>query len=290
VKSSRQIDPDRLAQIIRFLEAQMRFNETLFRIMREIGGREERDGQIKTGIDSSSLHGLAGALRDGNAVRGEGIVEKHRWLYWPRETVIESRIAGYERRNGEKRRETPTPKAATGRPGDDSIRRKPAAETSVPSMRGEGASVRCSQDADRSASNRALSVKAKAAASPYDDIIDHASETYGVDSTLIRAVIRAESGYRQDGTSPKGAMGLMQLMPETARELGVKNPYDPAENIMGGTRYLKSLLERFGNNRNLALAAYNWGMGNVERNLGKLPQETRTYIARVNQYYRENKA
>jgi soluble lytic murein transglycosylase-like protein len=156
-------------------------------------------------------------------------------------------------------------------------------------MGGEGESVRRSQDAYRTAGERAASGKAKAAAFPYADIIDHASETYGVDPTLIRAVIRAESGYRQDSTSPKGAMGLMQLMPETARELGVKNPYDPAENIMGGTRYLKSLLDRFGNNRNLALAAYNWGMGNVEKHPGKLPQETRTYIARVNQYYRETK-
>jgi hypothetical protein len=291
VKSSRQIDPERLAQIIRFLDAQMRFNESLFRIMREIGGREETDGQIKTGIDSSTLYGLAAALRDGNAVRGEGILENYRRLYWTRtrETSIENRLAGLERRIEEQRRETLTPNTATGTPGDDSVRRKPAAEKSVPSMRGEGESVQRSQDAYRTAGERALSVKGKAVASPYADIIYHASETYDVDPTLIRAVIRAESGYRQDSTSPKGAMGLMQLMPETARELGVKNPYDPAENIMGGTRYLKSLLDRFGNNRNLALAAYNWGMGNVEKHPGKLPQETRTYIARVNQYYRETK-
>jgi hypothetical protein len=70
VKSTRQIDPERLVQIIRFLEAQMRFNESLFRIMREIGGREETDGQINTGIDSSTLNGLAAALRDGNSLRG----------------------------------------------------------------------------------------------------------------------------------------------------------------------------------------------------------------------------
>jgi len=119
-----------------------------------------------------------------------------------------------------------------------------------------------------------------------DRIIDHASGRYGVEPDLIRAVIRAESDFDSNCTSSKGAMGLMQLMPETAQELGVKNPYNPVENIMSGTRYLKSLLDRYDGNIPLALAAYNWGMGNVESHPNRLPQETRAYIARVNQYYR----
>ncbi len=119
-----------------------------------------------------------------------------------------------------------------------------------------------------------------------DRIIDHASTRYGVEPHLIRAVIRAESDFDSHCTSSKGAMGLMQLMPETAKELGVKNPYNPVENIMGGTCYLKGLLNRYDGNIPLALAAYNWGMGNVERHPNRLPQETRVYIARVNQYYR----
>ncbi len=117
-----------------------------------------------------------------------------------------------------------------------------------------------------------------------NDVIEHASKVYDVDPELIRSVIRAESNFDANATSSKGAIGLMQLMPETAEELGVKNSYNPVENIMAGTRYLKSLLNRYDDNVELTLAAYNWGMGNVERHPDRLPEETRTYIARVNGY------
>lgn len=113
------------------------------------------------------------------------------------------------------------------------------------------------------------------------EAIDAASEAYGVDRALISAVISAESGFDANAVSPKGAMGLMQLMPGTARDLGVKNPYDPQENVMAGTRYLKQLLDRYGGDVPRALAAYNWGMGNVERGGGSLPEETRSYITRI---------
>jgi|LGVD01.1.fsa_nt_gb hypothetical protein len=119
-----------------------------------------------------------------------------------------------------------------------------------------------------------------------ENIVMHASKTYDVDPDLIKAVVKAESDFDVDSTSSKGAMGLMQLMPETAKELGVRNFYDPVENIMAGTRYLKSLLDRYDGNVTLALAAYNWGMGNVERHPERLPRETQTYIARVNKFLR----
>jgi len=117
-------------------------------------------------------------------------------------------------------------------------------------------------------------------------IIDKAAATYKVDSGLIKAVIKAESGFNARAVSPKGAMGLMQLMPETAKDLGVKDPYHPEENVMAGTRYLKGLLDRYHGDVDQALAAYNWGMGNVERNPDRLPKETRNYVAQVNRHYR----
>lgn len=122
-----------------------------------------------------------------------------------------------------------------------------------------------------------------------NSIIAHAARTYKVDPDLVEAVVKAESDFDVNSTSSKGAMGLMQLMPETAQELGVKDSYDPVENVMAGTRYLKSLLDRYDGNVTLALAAYNWGMGNVERHPQRLPRETQTYIARVNNFMHQQK-
>jgi hypothetical protein len=118
-----------------------------------------------------------------------------------------------------------------------------------------------------------------------DDAIRAAAKTHGVDPALVRSVIKAESGFNPNSTSPKGAMGLMQLMPETARELGVQNGYDPVENVQAGTRYLKMLLNRYDGDVSLALAAYNWGMGNIERRPAQMPVETRRYVEQVTRRY-----
>jgi transglycosylase-like protein with SLT domain len=114
----------------------------------------------------------------------------------------------------------------------------------------------------------------------YAAIIDRVSKEQGVDARLVRAVIQVESGYQETARSRKGAMGLMQLMPQTARQYAVADPYDPVANIEGGIKHLKMLLDRWPTQ--LALAAYNAGEGAVEKFRGIPPYpETRAYVSRV---------
>lgn len=116
----------------------------------------------------------------------------------------------------------------------------------------------------------------------WDEIIDKASEKYNVPKNLIAAVITVESAGNPAAQSPVGAAGLMQLMPGTAKDLGVKNRLNPEENILGGTKYLRQLLDQFGGDTKLALAAYNAGPGNVKKYNGVPPfQETQNYVNRI---------
>jgi soluble lytic murein transglycosylase-like protein len=119
----------------------------------------------------------------------------------------------------------------------------------------------------------------------YDDLIAEHSRLNGVRSDLVRAVMQVESAFNPNARSPKGAMGLMQLMPATARQYGVSNPFNPLENVRAGVAYLRELLDRYQNNEELALAAYNAGPGAVDKHGQSVPpyRETRQYVAQINQ-------
>jgi len=135
------------------------------------------------------------------------------------------------------------------------------------------------------ASNRPLPRSTKEANPQTINAFIHAAAAeYGVDPLLIKAIIKAESNFDPTAVSPKGAQGLMQLMPATARDLQVTDPFDPQENITGGTKYLRYLLDSYRWDVELSLAAYNAGPGNVK---GAVPNisETRTYVAKVLKNY-----
>lgn len=127
-----------------------------------------------------------------------------------------------------------------------------------------------------------------ARATRYDSIIEKAASSAAVEPNLLRAVIVVESGFNSRAVSRRGAVGLMQLMPATASRFGVANPFDPKENVHGGARYLRFLIDRFGQDLRLALAAYNAGEEAVDRNGGRIPpfSETLAYVPRVLKIYR----
>lgn len=117
--------------------------------------------------------------------------------------------------------------------------------------------------------------------------IESIAEAQGLDPNLVKAMVKAESGFKPKAVSPKGAMGLMQLMPETADRLGVKDPFDPEENVAGGVKFLKGLLKEF-KDPEKAIAAYNAGPGAVKRYNGIPPyEETKQYVSKVKRFYQD---
>ena len=140
---------------------------------------------------------------------------------------------------------------------------------------------------DRTASGDRYDMQLLAKATQYDAIIEHAAVSSALEPNLLRAVIVVESGFNSRAVSKRGAVGLMQLMPATASRFGVSNPYDARQNVHAGARYLKFLIDRFGQNVRLALAAYNAGEDAVDRNGGQIPpfSETLAYVPRVLKIY-----
>ena len=141
---------------------------------------------------------------------------------------------------------------------------------------------------DRTASGDRYDARLLARATQYDAIIEHAASAASLEPNLLRAVIVVESGFNVRATSKRGAMGLMQLMPATAARFGISDGFDPGQNVGAGARYLKFLLNRFGQNISLALAAYNAGEDAVDRNGGQIPPytETMAYVPRVLKVFR----
>lgn len=131
----------------------------------------------------------------------------------------------------------------------------------------------------------APAVEQQAVPRSIDEIVSRASRRYNVEPGLIKAVIKAESNFNPSAVSSAGARGLMQLMPGTAKDLGVTDSFNPEQNVMAGTRYLRQMLDRYDGNMDSALAAYNWGPGNVDRKGDFLPRETRAYLAKVKSLY-----
>lgn len=126
----------------------------------------------------------------------------------------------------------------------------------------------------------------------YDRMVEAVSRTYGLESALLHAVIAVESSYNPKAVSKKGAAGLMQLMPATARRYGVADAFDPAQNLGGGARYLRDLLAMFDSDMSLALAAFNAGENAVKKHGNRIPpyRETLRYVPRVLDYYQRNRA
>jgi soluble lytic murein transglycosylase-like protein len=174
-----------------------------------------------------------------------------------------------------------SPSRAAGPPADAATR-SPQSPGSAETFSAAGRSGALSSKSNLRLQAQSRQIQPQSEAESVERSIQKAASRYNLAPELIRSVIRVESGFRADAVSPAGAKGLMQLMPETASDLGVTDPFNVVQNIDGGARYLRQMLDRFGGRLDLALAAYNAGPGAVEKHDGRVPYpETREYVKRV---------
>lgn len=164
--------------------------------------------------------------------------------------------------------------------------------SNVPTERGYKPLVRDGAEPPRQAAARPPPAVKSAAKARFDALVDRTASSVGVDSALLHAVISVESRYDPTARSSKGAAGLMQLMPATARRYGVVDAFDPVQNVQGGAKYLRDLLDQFDSDLGLALAAYNAGETAVVRYGRRMPPypETENYVPRVLSYYHKYQA
>ena len=165
---------------------------------------------------------------------------------------------------------------------------QPAAANNTAAYSGSSAGVSSDTNTYNTAASASVKLEASglSCSAQLDAIFDEASSKYGVDAKFLKAIAKCESDFSTECTSRSGAMGIMQLMPQTAASLGVTNAYDPYQNIMGGARYISEKLAQYNGDKSLALAAYNAGSGNVAKYGGIPPfKETQNYVAKVMAYY-----
>jgi soluble lytic murein transglycosylase-like protein len=234
-------------------------------------------GPRSTGAARKNLASFQDLLKNEKLASAEGVAAGMRISQYLKSPVLRTQAPRTSSMPGVSSSTSVGPRAA------ESVEQARIDKTLQPGESGQASKPQIDLRTRRFQRSPAYESRADASSSqPVEKSIQQAAAKYNLAPELIRSVIRAESNFQPSAVSPAGAKGLMQLMPETARELGVKNVFDIHQNIDGGARYLRQMLDRFGGDVKRALAAYNAGPGAVDQHNGDVPYaETRQYVKRV---------